>query len=189
MTEPRRGQPTEPTASIAWENRQRRRYELIDGAVRLMSGGTLAHDLISGNIAAALRMLLAGLSCFVHGTSLKVHSPVGMVTYPDVFVRCGNILDEDATEIDDPLVIVEVLSPGTRGEDLVTKRWAYQAIPSLLALFYVEPKTAKVELCTKEQDGTWRGRFVEGVVGDVPLESLSTALPIRAVYAGTKVVG
>jgi hypothetical protein len=50
--------PTEPRAFIAWESRRKARYELIDGAVRMMAGGSRAHDVVAGNILAALHLAL-----------------------------------------------------------------------------------------------------------------------------------
>ena len=86
--------PTEPQAFVAWENWRKARYELIGGEVRLMAGGSRAHDVVAGNILAALHVALRGRNCDVHGSNLKIVSPAGMVTYPDVFVRCGPLADE-----------------------------------------------------------------------------------------------
>jgi Uma2 family endonuclease len=74
--------PTEPRAFIAWEVRRKARYELIDGEVRMMAGGSRAHDVVAGNILAALHLALRGQGCDVHGSNLKIVSPVGMVTCP-----------------------------------------------------------------------------------------------------------
>lgn len=48
-------------------------------------------DVVCGNTLVALRLALRGSGCDVHGSNLKVVSPVGLVTYPDVFVRCSPI--------------------------------------------------------------------------------------------------
>ena len=45
---------------LAWERAQAERYEFVDGIVRMMVGGTLAHARIKGNVYAALREQLAG---------------------------------------------------------------------------------------------------------------------------------
>jgi hypothetical protein len=63
--------PTEPRAFIAWEIRRKARYELIDGEVRMMAGGSRAHDVVAGNILAALHLALRGQSCDVHGSNLR----------------------------------------------------------------------------------------------------------------------
>lgn len=180
--------PTEPRAFIEWENRRRARYQLVDGEVRAMAGGSRAHDLVAVNLVAALRAALRRAGCDVHGSNLKVVSPVGMVTYPDLFVRCGALADE-ATECADPVVIIEVLSPSTRGEDLVRKRWGYQAIPSLAHLVYVDATQVKVEVATRGSDGTWHSQFLADRGDTLRLEAISAELPLAAIYAGTRAGG
>lgn len=175
---------TDPQAFIAWENRQKRRYELIGTEIRLMAGGTQVHDLLAMNIGGLLRSAARASGCRVHGSNLKVVSPVGIVTYPDVLVRCGPLVRE-ATECNDPVVVVEVLSPSTRAEDLVRKRWGYQAIPSLRHLLYVDASHLKVEVATRGEDGSWHSVFLEGPDAVIRLEALDVALPLADVYEGT----
>lgn len=180
--------PTEPKAFLAWENRQRQRYELVNGVVRLMTGGTAGHNRIAVRIAARLERRLAGGDCAVHQNDLKVVSPTGLVTYPDVMVRCGGF-DEDATEVDDPVLVVEVLSPGTRGKDLIGKRYAYQAIPSLRWLVYVEPKKVQVEVVSREPDGSWRGVFLTRLDDMLRIEPLGIEIGLAEIYAGLGAAG
>lgn len=105
--------PTTPAEFLAWENRQRQRYELVGSVVRTMTGGTVGHNLLAGRVLTALQTQL-GPGCTAHRSDLKVTSPAGMVSYPDVLVRCGPF-DEDATEAGNPVLIVEIPSPSTRG--------------------------------------------------------------------------
>jgi Uma2 family endonuclease len=177
--------PTEPHAFLAWENRRAARYELIDGEIRMMAGGSRAHDLIAVNLTSLLRPLARRRGCNVHGSNLKVISPTGLVTYPDLFVRCGPLAD-DATECDDPVLIVEVLSPSTRGVDLIRKRWGYLAIPSLRQLIYVDAAKRQAEVATRAEDGSWRSVFVEGGEA-MPLIPLEAELRLADVYDDTAV--
>jgi Uma2 family endonuclease len=108
-----------------------------------------------------------------------------MVTYPDLFIRCGDLAD-DATECDDPVVVIEILSPGTRSEDLVRKRWGYQAISTLAHLVYVDATQAKVEAATRDADGTWRSQFLEGKDQRLRLETIGAEVPLAHIYAGTR---
>lgn len=170
---------------LAWEERQAERYELVGGVVRLMSGGTANHDLVAMNIGGALRAALRGAPCFVHGSNLKVRSPDRAVMYPDVFVRCGTNRG-DAQVVDDPVLVVEVLSPSTRRDDLTLKRWAYQAIPTLQAVMLVSADTAAIELAEREPDGSWRSRHYRGLDATVPLAALGIELPAAEVYAGAE---
>jgi Uma2 family endonuclease len=62
----------------------------------------------------------AGLPCHVYPDGVAVE--VGESDYePDAVLRCGDPLPGDAVSVPDPLVVVEVLSPGTRGGDLARK--------------------------------------------------------------------
>lgn len=187
MSTTTRAIPTSPAEFLAWENRQRLRYELVGGAVRAMTGGTVGHNLLAGRVLAALlRQLRPG--CTAHQSDLKVVSPAGMVTYPDMLVRCG-LVDDDATQIDDPILIVEILSPGTRHEDLIRKRYGYQAIPPLRWLLYVEPKKVQVGLVTREADDSWRSVFVTHLATTIRLEELGVALVVGELYAGLSAAG
>jgi Uma2 family endonuclease len=177
--------PTQPEAFIAWENRRKARYELIGGEVRLMAGGSRAQDVVAGNILAAMHSALRGRDCDVHGSNLKIVSSAGMVTYPDVFVRCGPLADE-AIECRDPLVVFEVLSPSTRSEDLVRKRWGYQAIPTLAHLVYVDAARVRIEIATRAPDGCWWSVFLDRLDETLGLEALDVALALREIYASTR---
>ena len=180
--------PTEPQAFVAWENRRKARYELIGGEVRLMAGGSRAHDVVAGNILTALHVALRNTDCDVHGSNLKVVSQAGMVTYPDVFVRCGPLADE-AIECGDPEVVFEVLSPSTRSEDLVRKRWGYQAIPTLAHLVYVDAARVRIEIATRAPDGRWWSLFLDRLDETLSLETLGIALSSSEIYASTRVAG
>jgi Uma2 family endonuclease len=186
MTATARTIPTEPDVFIAWENRQKARYELIDGVVRMMTGGTAAHDLIAINIGAALRVRLTRRGCAVHGSNLKLRSPDGSVMYPDCFVRCGPFVDE-VTEIDDPMLVVEVLWPRTKRYGMLAKRQAYLAIPSLRRILFVSPDACRVELETRRDDGTWLLSLPQRLDDEVPLEALGVSLPLAEIYVGTRV--
>ena len=174
--------PTRPAEFLAWENRQRQRYELVGGVVRAMTGGTVGHNLLAGRVLVALQTQL-GPGCTAHQSDLKVTSPTCMVTFPDVLVRCGPF-DEDATEAGNPVLIVEILSPSTRREDLIRKRYGYQPVPSLRWLLYVEPKKVQVEVVTREGDNSWRSVFVTDPKFTIRLDVPEGSLVLAELYAG-----
>jgi Uma2 family endonuclease len=168
---------------LAWEEGQPERYELVGGVIRLMAGGSANHDLIAVNVARALGNRLTGTPCRVHGSNLKVRSSAGSVMYPDAFVRCGPHRG-DVTSVDDPVLVVEVLSPSTEQHDLTRKRWAYQTIAGLQTVLFIDPDRSVVELVTREADDTWRSRVVEGIDASLALGSLRIELPLEEIYAG-----
>lgn len=168
---------------LEWENRQPERWERVGGVVRMMAGGTLGHDRIGIRIASELDSRLRGRPCFVHGSNAKVVSPRGDVMYPDAFVRCGP-MDPRATRVDDPVLVVEVLSPSTAMYDLTRKRLAYQSIPSLQVVLWVHPDRMRVDIMRRVEGG-WRDEeAAEGPAGMVALPELGIVLPLSELYEG-----
>jgi Uma2 family endonuclease len=104
--------------------------------------------------------------------------------YPDAFVRCGPG-QADRTVVEDPVVVIEVLSPSTQQGDLTRKRWAYQAIQTMQAILFVGADEHRVELAVHGPDGTWLSRFFTGLEATVPLTALGVELPLAELYAGT----
>ena len=171
-------------AFLAWEERQAERFERVGGVVRMMSGGTAAHDRIALNIAAELRGRLRGTACAPHGSNLKVVSPHGDAMYPDAFGRCGPIAPT-ATVVDDPVIVFEVLSPGTAPHDLTRKRLAYKTIASLRLIVYVHPDRPRIDLVRRQADGRWDDDApVESLDGVLELPEIASQLAMADVYDG-----
>ena len=181
-------QPIDPDAFLDWEQRQAERYELVAGEVRLMVGGTIGHNDVTDNIHAALRSRLRGTPCRARAVQTRVQAGNDSFVYPDIVVSCSPRRPEELF-IDDPVLVVEVLSPSTAQYDQGEKRWVYQAIPSLQQLVLVSPREAKVELVTRQSDDSWRSVFVTGLEAVLPLESLDLSLSLADVYADTAVAG
>ena len=98
-----------------------------------MSGVTNRHSQIGSNALASLWSLLRGHRCRAYGsdTKIRIRNPRDVrFYYPDATVVCRSNPPEDVFQ-DEPVVIVEVLSQGTRRIDEGEKRDSYMSIPSL----------------------------------------------------------
>lgn len=180
--------PTDPEAFLAWENRQKLRYELLAGEAFLLAGGSLAHDLIATNIVRLLGNALEGSPCRVHGSNLKIRSPADAIMYPDAFVRCGPAEDE-ATVVDDPVIVVEVFSLRRSRYDMGIKRHALRAIPSLRHLIFVHQDQVLVEHESRDGEDRWLCRLHRRLEEVVEIDEPPVKLPLRALYAGTGLAG
>jgi Uma2 family endonuclease len=166
---------------LDWEGRQDERFERLDGVVRMMSGGTAAHDRIAGNLYMALRTRLREMGCNVHLSNLKVVArKVGAVMYPDLFVRCGGLLQQEVST-EDPVVVFEVLSTSTAQRDLTRKKYAYQSIPSVAAIVYVSQREPWVDIVRRTEHG-WADGYVEGMDAILELPEIKVALPLAEIY-------
>lgn len=167
---------------LEWEERQEPRYELAGGVVRMMAGGTEDHDRIAIKIISALDRRLRGTPCSVHGSNLKVLSrATGASMYPDAFVRCGR-RGVDRTKVDDPVVVFEVLSPGTVKYDLTRKRAEYEAIPSLRRIVFVSPSKAHLDVEVRDAEDRWQDAEVTGLKAVLDLPELGIELPLAEIY-------
>jgi Uma2 family endonuclease len=165
------------------------RWELRDGrpvaVPRAMVGGTLRHSLIAGNVLVALHRLARPRGCQAHGGDLMVVPPDhdGFGVFPDAFVRCGPGSDE-ARKADDPVVVVEVLSPSTAAQDRGDKFLLYAAIPTVMEILLVYQHKMAVERWTRGADG-FDLDDLAGAEAVVRVDALGGAIPLKEIYAGT----
>lgn len=107
------------------------RVELIDGFIYDMSGATIIHQLIAGEIYAALRNYIRsrGGKCITGqaATDFRLSkSDNRTVVQPDVYVICDrSILTRKRAE-GAPDLAIEVLSPSTSKKDMTIKLNKYQ---------------------------------------------------------------
>jgi Uma2 family endonuclease len=182
MADPALEIPIDTEGFLEWEARQPERWELVGGVVRMMAGGSDRHDAVSNNLRSALLLRLRGSGCRLRGPEMRVVTPAGDVAYPDAFVRCGDF-DPSATSVRDPIVVFEVLSPGTAQFDLTRKKRAYQTIPSLRALVYVVPEEPLLLVVRRGQGDSWREELVEGTDVALELPEIGTTVPLSEIYA------
>ena len=173
--------PEAPTIEdvLAWERSQSERYEYLDGLVRAMTGGTIAHNRIVQNLAAAFRTALRGTSCEEFTESVKVVT-ASVVTYPDVVVTCSPV-DHAADVVPEPVLIAEVLSPGTHFWDRGGKWQAYQTIPTLSAYLLVAQNEPRVERYERGAGG-WSYEVFDGIDATITLIRPAMSLRFADVY-------
>lgn len=121
-------------AFIAWATSQPSgRFELLRGEVVAMAPERAAHARVKKEIVKALDRALAerGSDCesFADGMAVRIDDTT--VYEPDALVRCGPKLPNDAIGLDDPVVVVEVVSPSSRGIDAGAKLADYFRLASV----------------------------------------------------------
>lgn len=100
------------------------------------------HSRVQVNVLAALRVKLKGSGCRPHGSDMAVLTGDYSVRYPDVSVFCGRDKpDSDKLKVfDDPRLLVEVLSPTTRTQDLEIKLPEYRSLLTLKTILLIDPQ-------------------------------------------------
>lgn len=141
---------------LAWEAEQPAKHEFMAGEIFAMVGASDRHVTISGNLFAALRERLRGGPCRVYIADMKLRvEAVDAWFYPDVMVTCDPA--DHARELDKaaPVLVVEVLSPGTEAFDRGAKFAAYRTLDSLKEYLLVDPDSGRIELYRRNSDGQW----------------------------------
>ena len=99
---------------VAWMERQPVRYEVIDGRLTMMPGGTRLHSRLAVRVVGSLERQLAGQPCEAFNGDFLLDLGPGRRFYPDAMVVC----DETRDWTDRPALVVEVLSELTLAYDL-----------------------------------------------------------------------
>ncbi|EYF08076.1 Uma2 family endonuclease [Chondromyces apiculatus] len=184
MTEPARALPLTFAEYLAREEESETKHEFLEGAIHAMPGGTPERGLICANIIGELGVQLRGRPCRVYTSDVRVRvQATGLTTYPDVSVVYGPIArdPEDRNALTNPIVLVEVLSPGTASYDRGEKLAHYRRIPSLREHLLVSPLGPHLEHYRRNNDGTWTLRDVRPPEA-VELSSIGCTLDLAEVY-------
>jgi Uma2 family endonuclease len=132
---------------LPWaEAQERGRYELHDGQVIMMSPERAAHWKVKLNAVIALRdaVKAAGLSCHAVPDGATVRISPRTAFEPDALVYCGEEVPDHSLEVPNPVIVVEVLSPGTQVTDLRDKLRGYFTVPSVHHYLIVDPEKQMV---------------------------------------------
>jgi len=164
---------------LAWENRQEERWEFDGYEPRAMVGGSSLHNLIIGALEFALRQRLAG-RCRVYRETMRLRLE-HTARYPDLMVICTPV-PNDAREITDPVVVIEVLSSTTARTDRIEKNREYEAAPSIRRYVLLEQDAIGAEVYARE-DQRWVRSTVTGD-GILVMPEIGVELPLAEAYAG-----
>lgn len=145
-----------PQEYLDWEATQELKHEYVDGEVFAMTGGTIPHNLVSGNVYALLKSHLRGKSCRVLIADVKVQvSERGPYFYPDVMVSCDE-RDRSNTQLTQyPCLIIEILSPSTEAFDRGEKFRRYRQLSTLQEYVLVDATQMSVDRFCRISSSKW----------------------------------
>jgi len=137
-----------PTEYFALDNASERRWEYVYGQLYAMAGASPRHTQVVSNLARTIGNKLAGKPCRTFPTDIRTRLGKGdAYGYPDIVVVCGKpeFSGERPGTLENPTVIIEVLSDSTREYDRGTKASQYIQIDSLGAYITIDPETRAIE--------------------------------------------
>ena len=166
----------------AWHERQPEVWEFIHGVPKLLAPGSKAHTLIKSNAGRLLGNALEGTGCrtLVDGAIVEVE---GSSLIPDVVVTCSP-LDFATPRVDDPIIIIEVLSPWSEKDDTGRKFMLYLKIPSLRHYLVIDQERRQIVHHQRRDD--LGGAFLTTTAPPDPLrlDPPGIELSLAALYEG-----
>jgi len=176
-------------AYMDWEACQPIRYELVDGQVYAIGGGTAQHDTIGNNLRAELVAQLRGEPCRPQGPDLKVRAGRDG-RYPDALIDCGPRVP-GALHAQEPVVVFEVLSKSTGWIDQSLKLRDYDATPTIRTYVLISQDEQRAMVYTRDESGRpgiQSAILLEGAGASIEIPDLGVALPFAILYEGFELV-
>jgi Uma2 family endonuclease len=169
---------------IAHDAASNTKHEYLDGQIYAMAGGTPEHAALISSVHGHLWTQIGATRCRPHMADLRIRvRETGLATYPDIPTVCGRTErdPEDANNVTNPTVIVEVLSESTEKYDRGEKFDHYKRIPSLRAYVLVAHDQRAIEVWTRVTDDAWdRAAYVAG--GEAKIDAIAATLDVDKVY-------
>jgi Uma2 family endonuclease len=153
------------------------RHEFINGEVYAMAGASDIHHRISANLFIKLDSHLEDAECEAFMVDMKLKAGESDFYYPDVFVACDKS-PESHFYREEPVLIIEVISPSTRQIDRREKLKVYQQIPSIKEYLIIEQEKVHIELHRRQPDGNWLTHFYNKGDFDEKIEFQSVGMEI-----------
>ena len=161
------------------------RHELIGGVLVAMAPGSRRHSTIPVNVAAVIEEAVRDRPpCRpVFGAGLEVEVDGDRRGYiADVALTCEP--DDDSQLFREPRLIVEVLSPSTKGIDKWRKVPDYGRLPTVDEIWLVDSRERAV-LVWQRIEGTWIGSFPVTGSSSFTSRSLAAEVQLDQLYRNT----
>jgi Uma2 family endonuclease len=170
---------------LATEQNSERRHEFIDGVIVAMAGGSDEHNALAARFSTLFGVRVSdGCHCYSPDQRFWIEA-TSRGRYSDGSIICGKPAHpaHDAQATTNPLVVVEVLSPSSEGDDEGEKRRDFQSLASLQAYVLVAQDARCVRVYRRTEGGEWRD--APDVYGDgesFELPGLTRAIAVGEVY-------
>jgi len=169
---------------LRWEDGTDTRYELLAGFPVAMAPSAVAHGILALRLGARIDAALRSRSpCFGQSEAGIVRPDRNDTCYvADLAVTCTPP-ERGQQLVQDPLLIVEILSPATALFDRQTKVSDYRRIPSVEEILLIDSASIFAEVLRREGD-RWITEIVRGPQATLSLASIGLTATMSDLYEG-----
>ena len=152
-------------------------------------GGTANQNRIAGEFYKRFPTEIAGQAYEIFMSDMRLWIPaMRLYTYPDIAVIKGEPIYHQSRQdtVENPDLILEVLSKSTRQYDQTDKFDAYRTIPSLQEYVMVDQYSFWVKQLHKNARGQWVLTELFGADAQLQLESVAFEIRLAELYRRVK---
>ncbi|MBW3637563.1 MAG: Uma2 family endonuclease [Armatimonadetes bacterium] len=146
-----------------------------------MAGASDAHIDITVDLTVSLAGHLCGSSCFVVNQDQKIKSG-NSYSFPDITIYCGQREKDEQGNLTNPVVIIEVLSPGTEDYDRSKKWEKLRELETLQDYLLVSQNRLLVEHRHRRDATHWDLIYYNRPDNHIALESVGIVLAVSEIY-------
>ncbi|MBF0129028.1 MAG: Uma2 family endonuclease [Alphaproteobacteria bacterium] len=163
---------------LAWNAGTGGGHELIEGEVVPIAPVSETHGLLVSRLTIRIGMR-ARPPCQMFAEAGIVIPERNTFFVADLVMSCVERQGE-APAIDEPLLVVEVLSRASAALDRGIKLYHYIAVPSVREVLFVDGRRRGGQVWHRDGEG-WRMETVEGC-GSIHLETTDDTIPLAPIY-------
>lgn len=166
---------------LAWlEQQPRGRFELVDGQVVAMNAQRVQQIETKVSVIFALKQALSGTSFHALGDGMAIRVDDHTVYEPDAVVYGGEPLKLGSIILDRPVLLVEILSPGTKTVDTTKKLEGYFKLATVRHYLIVDPVARTAVHHARDENGRIATEVVDA--GELSLGALGVRLSLRELF-------
>jgi Uma2 family endonuclease len=169
---------------LHWDDGTDQRYELIGGFPLAMAPPREVHGALAVRLASRIDAALSGRRPCRASTAAGIIDPDQIDSFfgADIGVTCAPV-DPRRQYLQEPILLVEILSPSTERHDRRIKIPAYQQIASVVEILVVD-SDARYAALHRRQGDQWVIQISRGDAGVISLASIGIDIPMSELYDG-----
>lgn len=160
-------------------------HEYVAGEIFDMADPSQAHEITAINLVGTLYAHLQDRPCRIYTAQRRLQFKClgdDFVYRPDIRVACGDTRNTKGDYVDEPCLVIEVISPSTARIDKREKLSSYREIPSIEEYVLVAQKPAHVVIHRRSEQ--WKPQILDSLEHVLELRSIELAIPVRRIYKG-----
>lgn len=163
------------------------KLEYLDGVIKSMAEGSLAHSTIAENTFFHLRANRG--NCIVKASEMAVSiQSMNRYFFPDVSAVCNEEIKLEESKgiarMTNPCLIIEVLSESTADYDRGEKFRTYRQLESFKEYLLIDSRKLLIDYFYRESEELWHIRSYYKLDQEVEIRTLGVTLPVSAFYEG-----